>query len=123
MSGGIVAPRALAAPENAAGGLTVKVLRADSTAPDGLLQARDLRGLLLGEAPFAFKAGELETEASFDLPVEIRNDIARIESGSLAFCDAATALSLSALNESPGGSIRPFCEPPTVTSTPQASCR
>ena len=51
----------------------------DDTAPDGLLQARDLRGLLLGEAPFAFKTGELETEARFDLPVEIRNDIARIE--------------------------------------------
>ncbi len=79
VSGGIVATRALVAPENAASRLTVKVLRADTTAPDGLLQARDLRGLLLGEAPFAFKTGELETEASFDLPVEIRNDIARIE--------------------------------------------
>jgi len=79
VSGGIVAPRALVAPENAAGGLTVKVLRTDMSAPDGLLQARDLRGLLLGEAPFAFKPGELETEARFDLPVEIRNDISRIE--------------------------------------------
>ena len=29
--------------------------------------------------PFAFKAGDRETEAQFDLPVEIRNDIARIE--------------------------------------------
>src|SRR3954451_3721394 len=27
------------------------------------------------------------------------------------------------LNERPGGSIRPFCEPATVTSTPHSSCR
>ena len=38
-------------------------------------------------------------------------------------CDAASALSLTALNESPGGSIRPFCEPATVTSTPHSSWR
>jgi len=35
--------------------------------------------LPLGEAPFAFKGSERETEAAFDLPVEIRNDIARLE--------------------------------------------
>src|SRR5438128_1051985 len=43
--------------------------------------------------------------------------------GSLEFFDAASALSLTALNDMPGGSIRPFCAPPTVTSTPQSSCR
>ena len=37
--------------------------------------------------------------------------------------DAASALSLIALKPSPGGSIRPFCEQPTVTSTPQSSWR
>jgi len=80
LNGGIPSARALKAPDNAAGGLTVKVLRADETAlATGSVRARDLRGLLLGEAPFSFKAGELETEARFDLPVEIRNDIARIE--------------------------------------------
>src|ERR1017187_5964184 len=35
---------------------------------------------------------------------------------------AANALSEIALNPKPGGSIRPFCEQDTVTSTPQASC-
>jgi hypothetical protein len=80
VSGGIPTARALAAPNNAAGGFTVKVLRADeSPAPNGTVQARDLRGLLLGETPFAFKANELEAEARFDLPIEIRNDIARVE--------------------------------------------
>ena len=37
--------------------------------------------------------------------------------------DAASALSLTALNDMPGGSIRPFCAPPTVTSTPHSSWR
>ena len=35
---------------------------------------------------------------------------------------AASAFSDIALKLRPGGSIRPFCEPATVTSTPQASC-
>jgi len=43
--------------------------------------------------------------------------------GILELFDAATAFSLTALNERPGGSIKPFCEPATVTSTPQASWR
>src|SRR6202040_2800951 len=45
----------------------------------GTLRGLDLKGLALGEAPFAFKAGEREADAEFNLPVEIRNDIARIE--------------------------------------------
>ena len=44
------------------------------------MRALDLKGLPLGEASFAFKAGERETEAELDLPVEIRNDIARLRS-------------------------------------------
>ena len=43
------------------------------------MRALDPKGLPLGEAPFAFKGNERETEATFDLPVEIRNDIARLE--------------------------------------------
>ena len=35
---------------------------------------------------------------------------------------AARALSEIALKPSPGGSMKPFCEQLTVTSTPQASC-
>ncbi len=80
VSGGVAGARALAAAENAAGGLSVKVLRVDAgTAENGSVRALDLKGLSLGEAPFTFKAGERETQARFDLPVEIRNDIARLE--------------------------------------------
>jgi hypothetical protein len=80
VNGGVESPRALAAADNAAGGLTVKVLRADENAPmQGIARARDLRGLALGDATFSFSAGAHETEARFELPVEIRNDIARIE--------------------------------------------
>ncbi|HUD86881.1 MAG TPA: DUF4159 domain-containing protein [Xanthobacteraceae bacterium] len=77
---GIPGARALAGADNAAGALTVKVLRADiSAAATGTARALDLKGLPLGEAPFAFKGDDRETQAQFDLPVEIRNDIARIE--------------------------------------------
>jgi hypothetical protein len=43
------------------------------------VRALDLKGLPLGDATFAFKAGEHETDAELTLPVEIRNDIARLE--------------------------------------------
>ncbi len=80
ISGGVDAPLALAAPENAAGALTVKVLRPTAgTGRAGRVEARDLKGLSLGEANFAFAPDATETEALFDLPVEMRNDIARLE--------------------------------------------
>jgi hypothetical protein len=80
VAGGIAGARALAAADNAAGGLSVKVLRADNSAPgQGIVRARDLRGLTLGDAEFEFPVGATEIEARFDLPVEIRNDIARLE--------------------------------------------
>jgi hypothetical protein len=80
VEGGLRAARALAAADNAAGVLSVKVLRAATGSDDeGAVRALDLKGLPLGEASFSFKAGERETDAQLDLPVEIRNDIARIE--------------------------------------------
>ena len=44
-----------------------------------MVNAIDLKGLPLGEAPFSFGAGDRETEAAITLPVEIRNDVARLE--------------------------------------------
>ena len=80
VAGGLAGARALAAADNAAGMSTVKVLRADNTAAaDGVVRALDLRGAPLGDARFAFRGDENETDAQFDLPVEIRNDIARLE--------------------------------------------
>jgi hypothetical protein len=80
VTGGIAVPLALAAADNAAGALTVKVLRAQTGSPaNGIVKAIDLKGLPLGEAPFAFNSGDREIEASIDLPVEIRNEVARLE--------------------------------------------
>ena len=80
VAGGIPGARALTGAENAIGALSVKVLRASPGAAEaGTVRALDLKGLSLGEASFAFKPEDRETEARFDLPVEIRNDIARIE--------------------------------------------
>src|SRR6478735_3087180 len=42
-------------------------------------RALALKGLPLGDATFSFKDGERETDAELTLPVEIRNDIARLE--------------------------------------------
>ena len=80
VEGGIEPARALAGAENTAGALSVKVLRSGTEGSDnGVVRALDLKGLPLGDARFVFKAGERETAAQFDLPVEIRNDIARLE--------------------------------------------
>jgi len=80
VDGGLKPARALAAADNAAGVLSVKVLRAAAAGDDaGAVRALDLKGLPLGEASFSFKPSERETDAQLDLPVEIRNDIARIE--------------------------------------------
>jgi len=78
--GGVAPAHALTAADNAAGVLSVKVLRATTGTPEeGIVRALDLKGLAVGEARFAFGGGDTETEAQFDMPVEIRNDIARLE--------------------------------------------
>src|SRR6185312_15365196 len=80
VAGGLPVPHGLAAADNAAGALTVKVLRAQTgSADNGLVSAIDLKGLPLGEAPFVFKPEAREADAVIDLPVEIRNDVARLE--------------------------------------------
>jgi hypothetical protein len=80
LDGGTPPVQALAGSDNAAAALTVKVLRAATgQAQTGVVRALDLKGLPLGEARYAFGPGERQTEAAIELPVEIRNDIARIE--------------------------------------------
>jgi hypothetical protein len=76
---GTPATLALAAAENAAAKMTVKVLRTDSGIATGIVRALDLKGSPIGEAHFGFAPQDKETEAAFDLPVELRNDIARLE--------------------------------------------
>jgi Domain of unknown function (DUF4159)/Aerotolerance regulator N-terminal len=77
--GGTAPALALAAAENAAAKMTVKVLRADGGAGTGVVRGLDQKGAPVGEARFDLAPTERETEAAFDLPVELRNDIARLE--------------------------------------------
>ena len=79
VEGGIAGPRALAGADNTAGALTVKVLRTNNAPETGTVRALDLKGLPLGDTTFTFKPNERETDAELTLPVEIRNDIARLE--------------------------------------------
>ncbi|MFH3479696.1 DUF4159 domain-containing protein [Xanthobacter variabilis] len=80
VSGGAAAPLALASPENGADALTVKVLRPAGGAPRaGRVEAKDMRGLTLADAPFTLPEGASASEARFTLPVEIRNEIARLD--------------------------------------------
>jgi hypothetical protein len=77
--GGTSPALALAAAENAAAKMSVKVLRADGGVTSGIVRALDSKSSPIAEARFAFAPKERETEASLDLPVELRNDIARLE--------------------------------------------
>jgi hypothetical protein len=78
--GGLPPAHALSSADNTAGALTVKVLRsATGTAEIGTVRGLDLKGLPLGDTSFAFKPEDTETEADLTLPVEIRNDVARLE--------------------------------------------
>ena len=80
VDGGLPPAHALAAADNAAGALTVKVLRAQSGGADkGIVDAIDLKGLPLGAAPFSFSSDAREADAVINLPVEIRNDVARLD--------------------------------------------
>jgi len=77
--GGAPSALALAAAENAAAKMTVKVLRANGGTAAGVVRALDHKGSPIGEARFAFAPQDRETDAAFDLPVELRNDIGRLE--------------------------------------------
>ncbi|WP_347262770.1 DUF4159 domain-containing protein [Nitrobacter sp.] len=80
VEGGAPPARALTAAENAAARMTVKVLRAAANGMDaGMVRALDQKGAPIGEAQYAFALQDRETEAAFDLPLELRNDIARLE--------------------------------------------
>ncbi|MDE2363339.1 MAG: DUF4159 domain-containing protein [Hyphomicrobiales bacterium] len=72
-------PLALAGARNEAQGLIARVLRASpASAAAGRVRASDMKGQTLAEAPFVFQKGN-EAEAKIDLPVELRNDVARLD--------------------------------------------
>src|ERR1700759_943272 len=75
VEGGTPSPLALVAAENAAAKMTVKVLRTDGGIAAGVVRALDQKDPPIGEARFTFGLQDKETEAAFDLPVELRNYI------------------------------------------------
>ena len=86
---------ALADPRNDGGSLAVRVLRSmpgDKVgARQGIVRALDQKGLTIAETPFAF-AGKNATDAKFDLPTELGNEIARMEVVSGRSAGAVTLL-------------------------------
>ncbi|WP_153768032.1 DUF4159 domain-containing protein [Labrenzia sp. CE80] len=77
---GIETPFALKAISNDADALTVSVLRhPDSDRSAVTVRALDLRGLVLGQTDVSFDTDSHLTEARFEMPSELRNDIARVE--------------------------------------------
>jgi Domain of unknown function (DUF4159)/Aerotolerance regulator N-terminal len=77
--GGAPSPLALVGAENAAAKMTVKVLRTDASVATGVVRALDAKASPIGEARFAFAPQARETDAVLELPVELRNDISRLE--------------------------------------------
>ena len=62
--------------DNLAGALQARVLRPDGAARrTGVLRALDAKGLTIGETGFDFGAERAAT-VKFDLPIELRNDVA-----------------------------------------------
>jgi len=75
-----IATIALDGVDNGMDALTARLSRVDAAAAEtGRLAARDAKGRVLAEAPFAFDTGKTATQARFDLPTAVRNDVARIE--------------------------------------------
>ena len=67
-------------PFGEADALSVPVVRRPTATPaGGIVRASDIKGRLVGEAPFTFDANAATAEAKFALPVELRNDIVRVE--------------------------------------------
>ena len=72
-------PLALLPPATGTGSVTVPVIRATTTALDrGDMTAFAADGRPLGRAAFEFQDTSTRTEAIFNLPLELRNEIARI---------------------------------------------
>lgn len=77
---GLRTPKGLKALSNDADALSMTVVRhPDDTEPTVALRALDLKGLTLGQVQAVFEGSATETEARFELPSELRNDIARVE--------------------------------------------
>ena len=78
------------------GALEALVMSPGGAAREGAVFAFSARGERLGEAPYKLSAGATVAETSFELPLELRNQVARIEipsersAGAVSLIDAAT---------------------------------
>ena len=83
---------AVSGAENNATTLEATVVRpAASGRSAGVLRALDIKGVSVGEAPFDMGSAT-EAKASFNLPLELRNDIARLEIADERSAGAVTLL-------------------------------
>ncbi len=86
----------LAAQLGEKGKLEALVLSASGTAREGSVHAYSARGERLGETAFKIAQGETAVTVPFELPLELRNQVARIEipaersAGAVSLIDAAT---------------------------------
>ncbi len=78
-AGGGRDPVGLAAALGQGGRLEGVVQRTGGAARDGIIHAFSERGQRLGEAAFRLAPGETKATATFELPLELRNQVVRIE--------------------------------------------
>ncbi len=72
-------PLGLSASAGVDGKLSARIVRAAGGARNGIVLAYSARGQRLGETPFTLNAGETATTAAIDLPLELRNQVTRLE--------------------------------------------
>jgi len=69
----------LAASVGMDGKLTARIVRSGGLEREGFVQAFSARGQRLGEAPFRLAAGETSRTAAIEMPLELRNQVTRLE--------------------------------------------
>ena len=72
-------PLGVAANVGSGGRLEVSVVRTGGGAREGVLHALSARGQRLGEAEFRFAPGQTVAKGHFELPLELRNQVTRVE--------------------------------------------
>jgi hypothetical protein len=74
------------------GKLVAKILRTGGPARSGRVDAFSARGQRLGEAPFTLTSGASSVEVTFELPLELRNQVTRLEISSERSAGAVSLL-------------------------------
>jgi len=83
--------RAIDATVGNGGRLEARILRTGTGAASGVVHAYSAKGAQLGSAPFTFDSGQTETKATFEQPLELRNQVTRV---AIADTQSAGAVSL-----------------------------